>query len=492
MHIKISIHLQLTRQNAETQQKIAELQQILDRSGNLPEIGQNKEVTNSDSMAVQSANDMPNASPYSSQFFDELKKLPTISAGDPMEQKIKQIALARKYSEIYNSDSVAAEIKNRLELWNQFLDKSGGLHNIDANDSLETKIKKQLNTEALQKQFWDELGELVEHIVDEDKIICSAIYTEFLYQYAMKVPTNDINEEVTNSELIPVEMIKQCVKKMPNAHPNQIWKQFLEELGGLPTIDANNSIEAKIENAKKIFAMQVELSKQFLNNGGSYKFNGERLTYNYNNVALLVKFIEHIYKMKNNNGEPGLMIHSKFGNFTILVPFIKPIDVIQNGATHRATYANEQATKSDAMVAEIKEQYEEKIHTMQFELSKAIGENMEFEDMKKTYVDEIDCLKVNLVATEELYKENVAQTNILKSRNAFLSQEITDNRKQISALQTDNDLLKAQVWYNLNELHLNLEFHLIKNFLASWINTKRTLKLSRPLDRSYRTNANKF
>lgn len=106
---------------------------------------------------------------------------------------------------------------------------------------------------------------------------------------------------------------------------------------------------------------------------------------------------------------------------------------------------NDEATITESVVAEISKQHEQQIQTMQFELSKAIGENMEFEDMKKSYIDEIDCLKVNLVATEELYKENVAQTNILKSRNLFLSQEITDNRKQIATMQTDVDLLKAQV-----------------------------------------------
>lgn len=100
---------------------------------------------------------------------------------------------------------------------------------------------------------------------------------------------------------------------------------------------------------------------------------------------------------------------------------------------------------SDAIIAEMKSKYEQQIQTMQFELSKAIGENLEIEDIKKVYVDELDCLKVNLVATEELYKESVAQQNILKSRNAFLSQEINDNKRQMIKMQDEIDLLKAQV-----------------------------------------------
>lgn len=103
------------------------------------------------------------------------------------------------------------------------------------------------------------------------------------------------------------------------------------------------------------------------------------------------------------------------------------------------------AAHTAAAVAEMQNKYEQEIQTLQLELSKAIGESLEFEDMKKSYINEMDCLKVNLVATEELYKESVADQNILKSRNAFLSQEINDNKKQIISMQSEIGLLKAQV-----------------------------------------------
>lgn len=101
----------------------------------------------------------------------------------------------------------------------------------------------------------------------------------------------------------------------------------------------------------------------------------------------------------------------------------------------------------DANIANIRKEYEQKLQPLQFELSKAIGENMEFEDMKSTYIDEINCLKVNLVATEELYKESVAQSNILTSRNAYLSQELTDNKKHIGAMNSEIEFLKQQVGF---------------------------------------------
>lgn len=159
--------------------------------------------------------------------------------------------------------------------------------------------------------------------------------------------------------------------------------------------------------------------------------------------------------------------------------------------------ATESCGPTEAEFAEIKQKYEEQIQTMQFELSKAIGESMEFEDMKKTYIDEIDCLKVNLVATEELYKESVAQQNILKSRNAFLSQEINDNKRQITKLQADNDALKAQNELLNSQVSLSFQCNRDSYLIISvsdrnsWNNSRRTMKLRKILAKRSLMNANK-
>lgn len=97
-------------------------------------------------------------------------------------------------------------------------------------------------------------------------------------------------------------------------------------------------------------------------------------------------------------------------------------------------------------------QYEQTLKTLQFELSKTIGENMEMEDMKSTYIDEINCLKVNLTATEELYKERVAHASVLTSRNNYLSQELTDNKKWNENSNLEINFLKQQVLHILDLL----------------------------------------
>lgn len=156
-----------------------------------------------------------------------------------------------------------------------------------------------------------------------------------------------------------------------------------------------------------------------------------------------------------------------------------------NDAVDVEISAQAESIAGDENIENVRKEYEQKIRTMQFELSKAIGENMEFEDMKNTYMDEINCLKVNLVATEELYKESVAQSNILTSRNAYLSQELTDNKKHIGAMNSQIDFLKQQVCDSiLRYFHISCDsYNLIHHgniclSLFSWINTKRISRMN--------------
>lgn len=65
-----------------------------------------------------------------------------------------------------------------------------------------------------------------------------------------------------------------------------------------------------------------------------------------------------------------------------------------------------------------------KSEDVQAATSSSAVDNLNIEEMKQIYIDEIDCLKVNLVATEELYKECLAQKNELLARNACMADEI--------------------------------------------------------------------
>lgn len=105
-----------------------------------------------------------------------------------------------------------------------------------------------------------------------------------------------------------------------------------------------------------------------------------------------------------------------------------------------------QNTKSDdEKIDEIRKNYDAEIAHLQTELSNAIGEKITFEDMRQSYIDELDCLKVNLVATEELYKNAAAEVAVLKSQKATLNQEITSKENELKEKQDEIDVINVQV-----------------------------------------------
>lgn len=87
------------------------------------------------------------------------------------------------------------------------------------------------------------------------------------------------------------------------------------------------------------------------------------------------------------------------------------------------------------------------LQNLQVELSNAIAEKLEVEDMKKTYVEEIDCVQVNLVATEELYKAAKAETMELKAANATLKQDLKTMENTMAAQEEEMNVIRTQVEY---------------------------------------------
>lgn len=88
---------------------------------------------------------------------------------------------------------------------------------------------------------------------------------------------------------------------------------------------------------------------------------------------------------------------------------------------------------------------EELVKNLHVELSNAIAEKLEFEDMKTTFADEIDCVQVNLVATEEMYKLSKAEALELKATNATLKQDIKTLEDRLAVKQEEISTIKAQV-----------------------------------------------
>lgn len=112
-----------------------------------------------------------------------------------------------------------------------------------------------------------------------------------------------------------------------------------------------------------------------------------------------------------------------------------PVETVPTPAT------NESENEAKKRCAEL----EALVQNLQVELSNAIAEKLEYEDMKKAYIDEIDCVQVNLVSTEELFKAAKAETMELKANNATLKQEVETLEKALAAQKEQMDVINAQV-----------------------------------------------
>ncbi|XP_017045205.1 NF-kappa-B essential modulator isoform X2 [Drosophila ficusphila] len=82
-----------------------------------------------------------------------------------------------------------------------------------------------------------------------------------------------------------------------------------------------------------------------------------------------------------------------------------------------------------------RDEHDRQVMELQRQLSKLMAENLEANDMRKTYIEEIDCLKVNLTSAQELMEKLQRDINELKAKD-IQKQEIIDH------LQTQNDIYR--------------------------------------------------
>ncbi|XP_064540322.1 NF-kappa-B essential modulator isoform X3 [Drosophila montana] len=97
------------------------------------------------------------------------------------------------------------------------------------------------------------------------------------------------------------------------------------------------------------------------------------------------------------------------------------------------------------------DEHECQVKDLQRQMSALLAENLEFKDMKKTYVDEIDCLKVNLTSAEELLNVMRADVNALKAKDAQKDDEITHLKTQIDIYRRDFEMERADREKNAGE-----------------------------------------
>lgn len=83
----------------------------------------------------------------------------------------------------------------------------------------------------------------------------------------------------------------------------------------------------------------------------------------------------------------------------------------------------------------------------QFEtkMSVILAENMEIKEMQAQYVDEITCLKVNLVSCEELYKKAKFDIKALQSNEGKKSIEVVEYENKLKSIEDEVTVLRIQV-----------------------------------------------
>lgn len=92
-----------------------------------------------------------------------------------------------------------------------------------------------------------------------------------------------------------------------------------------------------------------------------------------------------------------------------------------------------------------KSEHEAVLKDMRHQLSELAAENLDFKDMKKVYMDELNCLKVNLTAAEELHRDMRDTIATLRTRDEESRKRVDDVTAQLQGLQDENALLKVQV-----------------------------------------------
>lgn len=92
-----------------------------------------------------------------------------------------------------------------------------------------------------------------------------------------------------------------------------------------------------------------------------------------------------------------------------------------------------------------KEEHQRQMKVLQREMSVVVAKNLEFDDLKNVFVDEINCLKVNLAAAEELHAKHrvelARQARDIETKDVSLAENI----RELKMLAEQVDVLSAQL-----------------------------------------------
>uniref|UniRef100_A0A1A9ZAR8 CCHC NOA-type domain-containing protein n=1 Tax=Glossina pallidipes TaxID=7398 RepID=A0A1A9ZAR8_GLOPL len=104
-----------------------------------------------------------------------------------------------------------------------------------------------------------------------------------------------------------------------------------------------------------------------------------------------------------------------------------------------ASLLNTRKSSSDAIYIK-RDEHQKVIKDLERQLSELLAKNLDFNDMEKQYIDELNCLKVNLTAAEELIRQSHAEINELKASNLAKQQRIEDLNQRITLLEQNNQV----------------------------------------------------
>lgn len=130
------------------------------------------------------------------------------------------------------------------------------------------------------------------------------------------------------------------------------------------------------------------------------------------------------------------------------------IDKLQQHQVPSFEYVPE-AVKSEGDYIK-RDEHELQVKDLKRQMSTLLAENLEIIDMKNTYIEEINCLKVNLTSAEELLNEARADIKDLKAKNVQQEDEITNLKTQIEIYRRDFEMERADREKNAGEKELYL------------------------------------
>uniref|UniRef100_A0A1A9V210 CCHC NOA-type domain-containing protein n=1 Tax=Glossina austeni TaxID=7395 RepID=A0A1A9V210_GLOAU len=104
-----------------------------------------------------------------------------------------------------------------------------------------------------------------------------------------------------------------------------------------------------------------------------------------------------------------------------------------------ASLLNTRKSSSDGIYIK-RDEHQKVIKNLERQLSELLAKNLDFKDMEKQYIDELNCLKVNLTAAEELIRQSHTEIHELKASNLAKQQRIEDLNQRITLLEQSNQV----------------------------------------------------